>query len=281
MARARLGDYLVGVEGLALLRHWLGGDPAAAQERIAEIDRFLRDPGLLEAGLDVPELDAHAGYAAWSGRYDELPNPLIRLEEPVVRRLLDDLPPGRALDAACGTGRHAQYLRGRGHRVVGVDASAEMLARARAKLPDVDFRLGALSALPLETASVDLAVCALSLMHVAELGPPVAELARVVRPGGRLVVSDFHPTMLLLGGRALFEGEGGQYGVVRHHRHQHADFLVAFSASGLAVRRCVEPAWGSEEVAILAGPLTALAPAAFAAAFVGVPAAIVWELERP
>lgn len=159
MARARLGDYLVGVEGLALLRHWLGGDPAAAQERIAEIGRFLRDPGLLEAGLDVPELDAHAGYAAWSGRYDELPNPLIRLEEPVVRRLLDDLPPGRALDAACGTGRHAEYLRGRGHRVVGVDASAEMLARARAKLPDVEFRLGALSALPLETASVDLAVC--------------------------------------------------------------------------------------------------------------------------
>ena len=235
----------------------------------------------MQAGLDVPELDAHAGYAAWSGRYDELPNPLIQLEEPVVRRLLDEVPPGRALDAACGTGRHAQYLRGRGHRVVGVDASAEMLARARAKLPDVDFRLGALSALPLETASVDLAVCALALMHVAELGPPVAELARVVRPGGRLVVSDFHPTMLLLGGRALFEGEGGQYGVVRHHRHQHADFLVAFSASGLAVRRCVEPAWGSEEVAILAGPLTALAPAAFAAAFVGVPAAIVWELERP
>ena len=72
------------------------------------------------------------------------------------------------------------------------------------ELPDVDFRLGALSALPLETASVDLAVCVLSLMHVAELGPPVAELAPVVRPGGRLVVSDFHPTMLLLGGRALY-----------------------------------------------------------------------------
>src|SRR5262245_50227692 len=84
MARARLGDYLVGVEGLALRRHWLGGDPAAAQERIAEIGRFLGDPGLLGAGLDVPELDAQAGYAAWSGRYDEVQNPLIRVEEPVV-----------------------------------------------------------------------------------------------------------------------------------------------------------------------------------------------------
>ena len=53
------------------------------------------------------------------------------MEEPVVRQILAAFPAGRALDAACGTGRHADFLARRGHQVIGVDSSPDMLTKAR------------------------------------------------------------------------------------------------------------------------------------------------------
>lgn len=72
-----------------------------------------------------------------------------------VRRTLDGLPVGTTLDAACGTGRHPTYLRALGHDVIGVDASPEMLAQARKRLPDVAFYEADLHRLPLPDNAVD------------------------------------------------------------------------------------------------------------------------------
>ena len=100
--------------------------------------------------------------------------------------------PGVALDAACGTGRFAEFLAKRGHRVIGVDSSPDMLAHARRRVPDAEFRLAELDRLPLPDDSVDVIVCALALVHVPRLHPVLAEFARVLRPGGDLVISDIH-----------------------------------------------------------------------------------------
>jgi SAM-dependent methyltransferase len=64
---------------------------------------------------------------------------LIDVEQPIVREILNGLPVGVALDAACGTGRHTQYLASLGHRVVAVDSSPDMLAVARMRVPDAEF----------------------------------------------------------------------------------------------------------------------------------------------
>src|SRR5438132_4537923 len=183
----RLREILVGVEGLALLRR-LFDDDAVAQQRLDEVRRIVdaAEEATYGLGADVPEVDVREGYAAWSTSYDEPGNPLISAEQPVVWALVDEAAPGDALDAACGTGRHTAHLVERGHRVVGVDWSPEMLARARAAVPGARFEEGDLSRLPLEAASVDLAVCALAYDHVPDVAGPVAELARVVRPGGRV-----------------------------------------------------------------------------------------------
>ena len=79
------------------------------------------------------------GYGSWAGFYDEPGNQLIDLEQPIVREILDGLPRGVALDAACGTGRHSAYLASLGHTVIGVDSSVAMLARAREKVPGGEF----------------------------------------------------------------------------------------------------------------------------------------------
>ncbi len=268
---------------MGTLRSWLGADPAAVEARIADLERLLRirdDEPLLALELPLPEVDAVTGYASWAGTYDVLPNPLIRVEEPVVQRLLAEPPPGRALDAACGTGRHAAFLAARGHRVAGVDTSPAMLARARVRVPAATLAVASLSTLPIPSASVDVAVCALALMHLPDLRPAIAELARVLGPGGRLVLSDLHPTTLMLGGGALFQGADGAFGRVRGWVHRHEDYVAAFGAHGLQVLACMEPVWAEAELPLLGGPLYALAPDAVRAAFLGLPAALVWSAVR-
>ena len=276
----RLGEFLVGVEGIALMRH-LFADDAAVAARIEEIRRIVcGGEEVYELGVDVPTVDALSGYARWSETYDQPGNPLITVEEPVVWGLLESMPAGDALDAGCGTGRHAGRLVERGHRVIGVDGSPEMLAKARAALPDAEFREGDITSLPLEDASVDLAVCALALEHVEDLAGAVRELARVVRPGGRIVLSDLHPTATALGGAAYFQDAGGGAGVVRGHKHLHSDYLRAFDGAGLSVEQCLEPLFGPAEAA-MQGPASSFIPEAAAAAYVGLPGALVWDLHRP
>jgi SAM-dependent methyltransferase len=277
----RLREFLVGVEGLALFRHLLEGDDETAGMRIDEVRRIVGtdEEPTFGLGSDVPELDPRAGYARWAGTYDRPGNPLISVEQPVVWALLDALPPGRGLDAACGTGRHAAHLAQRGHDVTGVDGSPEMLGLARERVPDARFLDGDLRDLPVEDGEFDLAVCALALGHCADLRTPVAELARAVRSGGSLVLSDLHPGMSVTGGQALFASADGSLAFVREHVHFHCEYLDAFGASGLDIVRCVEPRFGPEEAG-MQGMAAQFIPEATRAAFAGLPGALIWQLER-
>jgi ubiquinone/menaquinone biosynthesis C-methylase UbiE len=282
MSRASLGHFLVGIEGLALLRAWMT-DHDTASARFQELVQVARDPDAppISIHLDVPAEDVRSGYARWAGSYDVARNPLIHIEEPAVHGLIDPLPLGTALDAACGTGRHTRYLRGRGHRVIGVDATPEMLAVARQAVPDTDFRLGDLTALPVETESVDLVVCALALSHCQDIAQPVSELARVLRPGGHLVISDFHPFQMLLGGNAFFLDAKGRAGFVRSFAHLYDEYFAAFTANGLQVTRCLEPRMDESAIEMAAGGLMAVAPEAFRGALLGTPEALIWQAVRP
>ena len=275
----RLGEFLLGVEGIALMRHLFEDDTAAAT-RIEEMTRIVGgEDDVYQLGIDVPVVDAGPGYARWSETYDNEDNPLIELEQPVVWSIFDRLTPGAALDAACGTGRHARRLVQLGHDVVGVDSSPEMLALAKSALRNGVFREGDLYSLPLESASVDLVVCALALEHVADLSGAITELSRVLRSGGRMVLSDLHPAAVTLGGGAYFQDAGGRAGVVRGYGHLHGDFLRAFETVGLRVRDCLEPRYGPAEAA-MQGPASSFIPDAAHAAFVGVPGALIWDLDH-
>ena len=145
-------------------------------------------------------------------------------------------------------------------------------------MPQARFLDGDLYALPLDDGEVDLAVCALALAHLDDLRPPVAELARVVRPGGHVVVSDLHPGLPL--GQALFVAADGSLAFVRQHPHLHSEYLEAFASAGLDLVRCIEPRLGSAE-AEEQGLAARFIPEATQAAFVGLPGALIWVLARP
>jgi demethylmenaquinone methyltransferase / 2-methoxy-6-polyprenyl-1,4-benzoquinol methylase len=92
----------------------------------------------------------------------------------------------RTLDACCGTGDLAIGAHRAGAEVVGLDFSERMLERARRKAPDLEFVRGDVLALPFEDASFDSAIVGFGVRNVEDLGACLAELRRVLRPGGRL-----------------------------------------------------------------------------------------------
>ena len=228
--------YLIGMEGLALLRAWAGDydyDKDFVAARLVEVQNLLNDPMLATHPGVLVERDAtHAAYEEWSTSYDDPGNGLFDLDEPVVDLILDELPVGTAVDSACGTGRLTSRLVQRQHRVIGVDNSDEMLRRARKRLPDTPFVVGDLHRLPLSNDSADLIINGLALTHVADLQPVFAEAARVLRPGGHLIISDVHHDLVLLGSVVKASGPGGQALLATTHRHTTADFVSASLAAG-------------------------------------------------
>ncbi len=99
-------------------------------------------------------------------------------------------------DLGCGTGVTIAALAPFVGRVVGIDGSDEMLDAARARLAgaaNVELRRGALESLPLDAGALDAATMILVLHHVPSPGMALAEAARVVKPGGRLLIVDMAP----------------------------------------------------------------------------------------
>jgi ubiquinone/menaquinone biosynthesis C-methylase UbiE len=164
-----------------------------------------------------------AGYDRWAAVYDHDANPLQALEGPAVRAALGDVRGRTALDLGCGTGRHAVWLAEAGSKVTAVDFSERMLAMARQKpgAAAVEFLTHDLhQPLPFAAGSFDLVVSGLVLEHLRDLSLFFGEARRVLRPGGRAVVSAMHPAMFLRGTQAQFtdpaSGELVQPGSVAH-----------------------------------------------------------------
>jgi len=277
-----LRELLIGVEGLALLRNLYDGSTEDADQRIAEVRRIIADD-VFAAGELTTEGDVTTGYRLWSARYDEPGNLLIAMEQPAVWALLDNIRlgirPGDALDAACGTGRHAQRLLALGHQVTGVDLTPEMLEVAKRNVPAAQFHAADLLALPFSAQRFDLVVCGLAIAHVEDLRAGVTELARVLRPGGRLVISALHPFRAHLGWHAPFQDADGNRGFIREYPHTHSDYFTAFADAGLTVRACVEPTLGIDEIPAKRRAFRHL-PEATVAAYLGLPAVLVWDAEK-
>jgi SAM-dependent methyltransferase len=99
----------------------------------------------------------------------------------------------RLLDAGCGTGLLALLARLRGAQVTALDASPGLLAIVRQRLLEADVREGDLEALPFTDASFDAVTAVNSVFYAQDMAAAMRELVRVVRPGGRVVVTAWGP----------------------------------------------------------------------------------------
>lgn len=191
---------------------------------------------------DAELLTPQDAYALWASSYPPRPhNKLMEAEQAAVVALLPDLSGCQALDAGCGTGRYLRVLADRGATVTGVDLSAPMLAHARASA-DRMVR-ASMCALPLASRSMDVVVSGLALGDVKDLARAVGEMARVLRPGGRLIYSVVHPDGAAERWSRTFEFNGRQCAVAGfwHSENAHRD---ACARAGLTIAAWEEPHLG-------------------------------------
>jgi len=286
--------FLIGLEGVALMKAFAGEfDRQFTQDRLASLRALLDAAETLGGGVDLTPMPSQDGYDGWAQTYDEPGNGLFPLEEPVVHALLDALPVGVAVDAACGTGRHAAYLAGLGHTVLGFDTSPRMLRVAREKVPTASFEVADLRSLPVADAGCDTVICTLALAHVRDLDAAFAEFARVLKPGGHLVISDTRGHFV---GSRLYPlikwGLDGRVGYVPTWHHPTSAYLRAALPHGFLVRACQEPLRGGPIVGPQAAPepgppasppnvwqLHLLAPDAANATYRDHPALIIWHFQ--
>jgi demethylmenaquinone methyltransferase / 2-methoxy-6-polyprenyl-1,4-benzoquinol methylase len=140
---------------------------------------------------------ARALFAPLAPTYDRYARLLSFGQDPRWRGFLvsriEARPDDTVLDVACGTGAVAlELVRRYGCRVVAVDQSSEMLAIARARVGDnIELREARAEALPFEDASFDGLTFTYLLRYVDDPGATMRELARVVRPGGKIAMLEF------------------------------------------------------------------------------------------
>ncbi|HJS74449.1 MAG TPA: class I SAM-dependent methyltransferase [Vicinamibacteria bacterium] len=196
----------------------------------------------------VPLLEPELGYALWAENYPpRAHNELMRVEESVMKSLWKGLRAVRALDVGTGTGRNLGLLDG-ARETVGVDRSTAMLKRALASARVV---CGDAEALPFETESFDLVVASLMAGDLRELSPFTNEAARVLRTGGSLVYSDFHPSWGERRWQRTFETADGRKWRIPYHSHGIDDHRAALRSANLDALAVEEPVLGGSPVLVV------------------------------
>jgi malonyl-CoA O-methyltransferase len=214
------------------------------------------------------------GYDGWAATYDQELNPLIILEEGVTLELIGDVRGQRVLDLGCGTGRYCVLLAQRGAQVVGVDPSPEMLAQARRKVrstSEVELHLGSIDTLDLPGEHFDLIVFALVAGHLPELEPIFSRAVRLLKPAGRMVISDIHPYWPVSGHdyTEFFDRAGQEYRIPLYP-HLFEEYWSLCQKFGLQVEAIREPK--------IEGSLIERLPAL--ADYRGIPLAIILKLRK-
>lgn len=214
---------------------------------------------LLESKRQVIPVDTLTGYAQWAKSYPAYAhNLLMQLEEQAMLSLLPD-PAGKiCLDLACGSGRYMRQLQLRkAKQVIGLDYSAHMLIQAKAAAsrtndgaatngaPPVQLTRSPFLALPFASQRFDLITCGLAVGHEQNLERLLAEASRLLRVGGAIVYSDFHPFQALSGGRRTFTTDRGAILELEHYIHLYHHHQQASQSAGLTIDGIREPTGGN------------------------------------
>ena len=168
-----------------LVRDQVGSTPSA-QHDISRAEQVLLER----------RSTSQAFFSSSAGQWDKLRLELYgsRTDLTPLAALLD--PEWTVADLGCGTGQTAAALASFVGRVIAVDESSAMLGAARKRLAEhdnVEVRSGSLESLPIEAASLDAGILSLVLHFVVDPSVVIREAARVIRPGGRLLIVDMLP----------------------------------------------------------------------------------------
>jgi SAM-dependent methyltransferase len=132
-----------------------------------------------------------------------------------------------ALDVGCGEGRFCRMLRANGIPTVGLDPTRELIARAAERDPGGDYRVGVAEAIEAPDAAFDLVVSYLSLIDIPDLDAAIAEMVRVLAPGGTLLIANLNGfATAAVGGGWTRTPLGGRIFKIDHYLEERAEWAA-------------------------------------------------------
>jgi len=177
--------------------------------------------------------ETRAAYQRWAPLYPPVAhNPLMRAEQQAMLQCWPAVAGLRVLDLACGTGRYSRLLAEAGAAaVIALDFCVPMLMQ----VPHGSRVCGSMMQLPFAAETFDVVISGLALGHAAGVYPWMAEIARVLRGGGTLLYSDFHPDAARAGLKRSFKDADDETCSVPHAEYPVATQIEAAKAAGLSV----------------------------------------------
>lgn len=129
------------------------------------------------------------GWGTRAPNYNEFTGRVTTSAIPALLAMAETAPDKRILDLCCGTGRAAGAAHALGAVTEGIDVAPEMIDAAKDAFPAVRFDVGDAEAIPKEDANYDAVICSFGLMHVGSPEAMLKEIARVLKPCGRVALS--------------------------------------------------------------------------------------------
>lgn len=182
----------------------------------------------------VKETDPELAYDIWAVSYDAQPdNLMLALDTAIFNDLLNGivLKDKVLADVGCGTGRHWQKLYDAGvQKVIGFDVSEKMLEQLKQKFPEArTHRLLNNTLYDLKDNFCDIIISTLAIAHIKDVTSALTEWARVLKPGGYIIITDNHPTALAKGADRTFKHNDKKIAIINYVHS--IDQLKAIAAS--------------------------------------------------
>ena len=189
------------------------------------------------------QADTLSAYEKWAPIYPPVAhNPLMRAEQAAMSRYWPNVAGQRVLDLACGSGRYSSILREQAAEVISLDFCVPMLLQVSGS----QRVCASMMQLPFPAETFDAVISGLAVGHANDVSVWMTEAARVLRPGGTLLYSDFHPAAAQAGLTRSFKDQHDQTQTVPHRFFDVSTQLQAVSAAGLRVEIMHEVCVGAE-----------------------------------
>jgi len=192
----------------------------------------------------IPEKDAQNAYDLWSASYDSQPgNLMLLLDDLVFSDLLNEIQISgkRIADIGCGTGRHWQKILEKDPALLtGFDVSEGMLLKLKKKFPSSTVEKivdNWFTKVP--DGRFDVIVSTLTVAHIEDIREAILAWSRILKNGGEIIITDYHPALLARGGKRTFSADRQQYAVV-NFVHTVEEITRVLQEAGISVIHKIE-----------------------------------------
>ena len=183
-------------------------------------------------------MNVREAYNIWADQYDTNKNKTRDLEAISLRTELHNIDFNNCLEIGCGTGKNTEWILSKTNKIVAVDLSNKMLAKAKSKIisdkvtfieADItnDWNF-------VNNEKFDLAIFSLTLEHIENLEAVFSKLSKIITKGGFVYIGELHPYKQYKGSKARFETENGEQ-IVTCFNHNISEFTNAAENNGFRI----------------------------------------------